>query len=112
MGYQPRPSNPFSLLLDYSRASVVREGEEHAEILMNASYSYSPPICDPVGDYEWWVSTFGASKDEFEDIRDDMVRRYRGTSFWRRRRRQTILTEYAKIEGLLAAASGITIGWR
>ena len=99
------------LSLGIGWASVVREGEARASALIRATDSPIERWGDKQAAYEWWVSTFGASEAEFEEMMDDLVHRLKSTSLWRRKQRRAILHDYADLRGFLTAANGPTVVW-
>lgn len=100
------------LSLGHRWAKAVQEAEEHASAVMAAADDPHCPVFDDEGAYRWYVATFGASRAEFEDMRDALARRYRQVSFWRRGLRRQIIADYIRVEGLLTAASGLETMWR
>lgn len=102
------------LSIPYRLRDALAEAEQHAnDVKRHAGLCPSGWLKgEAEAYYQWWVETFGASRQEFEEMAAALARSYHRTRRWERKKRQRIMGDYIRVKGILTSGSGLETVWR
>lgn len=98
------------LNIPYRLRDAVAEAEQHAsDVMRHAGHC---PLPWEHKHWQWWVDTFGASEQEFEEMASALARTYHRTRPWRRKERKRIMSDYIRVHAILYSGKGLESVWR